>query len=151
MYTPESFKVSDLPTLHAEMERSNFATMISPEPEGGLQVTHLPLLLKSDHGRLGTLAGHVAKANPHWKLFGTRRETLAIFHGPHAYVSPRWYRTEVAVPTWNYVAVHAFGTPRIVQDPQVLNVTCGNLSAITREQGRILGVPTGSPRKLLNP
>ena len=118
MYNPESFKVSDLPTLHANMERWNFATLITPEPEGELQVTHLPLLLKRDSGRLGTLAGHVAKANPHWKAFSPCRESLAIFHGPHAYVSPSWYHNEVAVPTWNYVAVHAFGTPCILEDAE---------------------------------
>ena len=118
MYTPENFKVSDLPTLHGDMERWNFATLITPQPEGGLQVTHLPLLLKHDGGRLGTLAGHVAKANPHWKAFGAGRGSLAIFHGPHAYVSPRWYQTEVAVPTWNYVAVHAHGNPCILQDAE---------------------------------
>lgn len=116
MYIPESFRVSDLKTLHADIERWNFATLITPEAEGQLQVTHLPLLLKRDGGRQGTLAGHVARANPHWKAFSTCRETMAIFHGPHAYISPRWYLTEVAVPTWNYVAVHAFGTPRILQD-----------------------------------
>ena len=115
MYTPESFKVSDLQTMHADMERWNFATLITPDTEGELQVTHLPLLLKRDAGQFGVLAGHMAKANGHWRAFNTSRESLAIFHGPHAYISPRWYSTEEAVPTWNYVVVHAFGMPRILQ------------------------------------
>ncbi len=115
MYTPENFKVSDLQTMHADMERWNFATLITPDTEGDLQVTHLPLLLQRDAGRLGMLAGHMAKANAHWKAFSTPRESLAIFHGPHAYISPRWYGTDEAVPTWNYVVVHAFGMPRVVQ------------------------------------
>lgn len=115
MYTPENFKVSDLSTMQADMERWNFATLITPDAEGGLQVTHLPLLLKRDASRLGVLAGHMAKANAHWKSFGTSRESLAIFHGPHAYISPRWYGTDEAVPTWNYVVVHAFGMPRLLQ------------------------------------
>ena len=115
MYTPENFKVSDLQTLHADMERWNFATLITPDAEGGLQVTHLPLLLKRDAGGLGVLAGHMAKANAHWQAFNAGRESLAIFHGPHAYISPRWYRTDQAVPTWNYVVVHAYGMPRLVQ------------------------------------
>ena len=115
MYTPENFKVSDLQTMHADMEQWNFATLITPDTEGELQVTHLPLLLKRDTGRLGTLAGHMAKANAHWKAFKADRESLAIFHGPHAYISPRWYHTDQAVPTWNYVVVHAFGRPRPVQ------------------------------------
>lgn len=115
MYAPKNFKVSNLETLHADMERWNFATLITPDAEGGLQVTHLPLLLKRDAGRLGTLAGHMAKANPHWKTFNADRESLAIFHGPHAYISPRWYHTDQAVPTWNYVVVHAFGRPRLLE------------------------------------
>ena len=115
MYTPENFKVSDLQTMYADMERWNFATLITPDAEGELQVTHLPLLLKRDAGSLGVLAGHMAKANAHWQAFNTERESLAIFHGPHAYISPRWYRTDQAVPTWNYAVVHAFGRPRLVQ------------------------------------
>ena len=115
MYTPEKFRVSNLQTLHLDMERWNFATLITPDAGSGLRVTHLPLLLKRDAGGLGVLAGHMAKANAHWKTFNAARESLAIFHGPHAYISPRWYRTDQAVPTWNYVVVHAFGLPRLVQ------------------------------------
>ena len=118
MYTPENFKVSDLQTLHADMERWNFATLITPDVEDGLHVTHLPLLLKRDAGRLGMLAGHVAKANAHWQAFNADRESLAIFHGPHAYISPRWYSTDEAVPTWNYVVVHAFGMPRVLHEAE---------------------------------
>ena len=144
MYTPEGFKVSDLPTLHADMERWNFAALITPQSEGELQVTHLPLLLKRDSGRLGTLAGHVAKANPHWKAFGSGGESLAIFHGPHAYVSPRWYHTEVAVPTWNYVAVHACGTPRILGDAE--SMECHLLQLIGHHEGA--GPDSWQPDKL---
>ena len=115
MYTPELFKVSDLSTLHADMQRWNFATLITPDADEGPQVTHLPLLLDRDRGPFGVLAGHMARANPHWQGFGRSGESLAIFHGPHGYISPRWYVSEVAVPTWNYVAVHASGTPRLVE------------------------------------
>ena len=120
MYTPENFKVSDLQTMHTDMEQWNFATLITADTEGGLQVTHLPLLLKRDAGRLGMLAGHMAKANGHWKAFNESRDSLAIFHGPHAYISPRWYSTDVAVPTWNYVVVHAFGMPRAQQGTETM-------------------------------
>ena len=112
MYSPEQFKVSDLSTLHGDMQRWNFATLITPAAKGGPQVTHLPLLLDRDRGRFGVLAGHMARANPHWREFTSSHESLAIFHGPHAYISPRWYSTDVAVPTWNYAVVHAFGAPR---------------------------------------
>jgi transcriptional regulator len=115
MYNPESFNISDLQTMHADIEQWNFATLITPDEEGELHVTHLPLLLKRDVGQFGVLAGHMAKANSHWKAFNTSQESLAIFHGPHAYISPRWYSTDQAVPTWNYVVVHAFGMPRVLQ------------------------------------
>ena len=122
MYSPEQFRVSDLPTLHADMQRWNFATLITPDADGGPQVTHLPLLLHRDAGRLGVLAGHMATANSHWRAFSRSHESLAIFHGPHAYISPRWYSTDVAVPTWNYAVVHAFGAPRTVGATESLEV-----------------------------
>ncbi len=87
--------------------------MVSSGPDG-LFATHVPLLLKRDEGRFGTLYGHVARANPHVKLFGS--EALAVFSGPHAYVSPTWYSDRTAnVPTWNYVAVHCAGTPVVYE------------------------------------
>ena len=129
MYTPEQFKVSDLPTLQADMQRWNFATLITPDVDEGLQVSHLPLLLDRGRGRFGVLAGHMAKANPHWKAFSGSRESLAIFHGPHGYISPRWYVSETAVPTWNYVAVHAFGTPRLVEGSEGMKA---HLNALIR-------------------
>ena len=133
MYTPENFRVSDLPTLHADMERWNFATLVTPDAEGGAQVTHLPLLLDRDAGRLGVLAGHMAKANAHWRAFSRSQESLAIFHGPHAYISPRWYSTEVAVPTWNYVVVHAFGRPRLLEGSEGMEAHLRQL--IHRQEG----------------
>ena len=144
MYTPENFKVSDLQTLHLDMERWNFATLITPDAEGGLQVTHLPLLLKRIAGGLGVLAGHMAKANAHWKAFNADRESLAIFHGPHAYISPRWYHTDQAVPTWNYVVVHAFGLPRLVQG--IENMQAHLMQLIQLQEGT--GPESWNPEKL---
>ena len=129
MYTPEQFKVSDLPTLHADMQRWNFATLVTPDAKEGPQVTHVPLLLDSGRGRFGVLAGHMARGNPHWKAFGDSRESLAIFHGPHGYISPRWYVSEIAVPTWNYVAVHAFGETRLVEGTEGMKA---HLNALIR-------------------
>jgi transcriptional regulator len=75
--------------------------------------------LERDAGPHGTLVGHMARANPHWHdLDG--RPVLAVFSGPHAYVSPTWYESENVVPTWNYVAVHAYGTGRLVDDAEGL-------------------------------
>lgn len=109
MYTPAHFQIDDLGTLHAFIQRHSFATLVSPE--GGVpQATHLPFLLNPTQN---TLISHMARANPQWRHF-TSSEVLVIFTGPHAYISPAWYATQPAVPTWNYTAVHAYGIPRIV-------------------------------------
>lgn len=115
MYIPKSFSQTDLDILHAFMQKYNFATLVS-QVENELTATHLPLMLDSTRGEYGTLLGHMAKANSHWKsLF--QREVLVMFQGPHTYISPSWYDTHPSVPTWNYTVVHAQGTPQIVEDP----------------------------------
>ncbi len=116
MYIPASFSVDDTETLAAFVEADPFATLISTGevPE----VTHLPLLLDA---KAGELLGHVAKANPHARRLDGAR-TLASFHGPHAYVSPSWYGTSVAVPTWNYAVVHVSGTSELVSEAETKDV-----------------------------
>jgi transcriptional regulator len=83
-----------------------------------LVASHLPLLLDADVGPHGHLLGHMARANPQWR--GVRGEVMAVFSGPHAYVSPSWYGEAGTVPTWNYVAVHAYGTFNLVEDREGL-------------------------------
>lgn len=119
MYVPEHFRESDQPTLHAFMRAHSFATLVSTGVDGMI-ATHLPLLLDADRGPCGTLVGHLARANPHGALLAEGGEALAIFHGPHAYVSPQWYTTPMAVPTWNYAVVHAYGRPRLIEDEAAL-------------------------------
>ena len=81
--------------------------------------SHLPLLLDRAAGPHGALVGHMARANPQWRdLDG--QPVLAVFSGPHAYVSPSWYEAEGVVPTWNYVAVHATGTFRLTDTPDAV-------------------------------
>ena len=113
MYIPSTYKVSDSAELHSLMKKHSFATLIT-QGAGGIIATHLPLLLDADAGRHGTLFGHMAMANPQWR--DVTGEALAIFSGPHAYVSPTWYESPGTVPTWNYVAVHAYGAFELVQD-----------------------------------
>src|SRR5438105_15403048 len=96
------------------MRDQSFATLVS-QHDGAPVATHLPLLLRDDPPPWGTLVGHMARANPQWQGFAGGEEVLAIFQGPHAYVSPSWYETAPAVPTWNYVAVHAYGVPRLIE------------------------------------
>ena len=88
-------------------------TPASPEP----WISHVPLLLVAGCEPHGMLIGHVARANPHWR-HANGVESIAVFHGPHAYVSPSWYREPAqAVPTWNFIAVHAHGMLEIVESP----------------------------------
>lgn len=114
MYTPAHFQVNDRDTLNAFMRRHSFATIVSHDGQVP-QATHMPVLLNPTQGEHGFLLSHMARANPQWRHFGTS-EVLIIFTGPHAYISPAWYASQPAVPTWNYTAVHAYGIPRIVTD-----------------------------------
>jgi transcriptional regulator len=118
MYVPPHFAESDLGTLHAFVERHSFGLLVS-QRDGEPFVTHLPLLLDRAAGTHGALLGHVARANPQWRdLAG--QTVLAVFSGPHAYVSPTWYESENVVPTWNYTAVHAYGRAELVEDRDAL-------------------------------
>lgn len=112
MYVPASFAVDDLEELHSAIEKYSFATLFSAV-QGDLVATHLPLLLDRSKGPHGTLLGHVARAN-HQAEQAENQSVLAIFSGPHAYISPTWYEASPAVPTWNYVAVHAYGKLKVV-------------------------------------
>ena len=119
MYSPASFQVTDLPVLHDFMQQHSFATIVSAgEPD--LIASHLPLLLDEQAGALGHLFGHMARPNTHWQV-ADGQSVLAIFHGPHAYVSPTWCEARNVVPTWNYVAVHASGVLKTISDPAKLS------------------------------
>ncbi len=112
MYIPSHFRVDDEAKLAAFMRRYSFATFITHDGSAPF-ATHLPMLLRPEAGPHGTLLSHVARANPQWQHFASGREALAVFHGPHSYISPSWYQAEVAVPTWNYAVVHAYGVPKV--------------------------------------
>src|SRR5207237_1079539 len=94
------------------IERHGFGTLVTVI-DGAPFATHLPFLLDRERG---LLLGHVARANPHWRALGNGAESLAIFRGPHGYVSPSWYATGPAVPTWTFAAVHVYGVPRLLDD-----------------------------------
>ncbi len=119
MYVPPAFRIEDLPELHRHMRAVHLASLVT-STDAGLLATPLPLLLDAEDGPLGTLHGHVARANPQWQQ-AARGEAMVIFAGADAYVSPGWYATKQetgrVVPTWNYVAVHAYGTPEFYDDP----------------------------------
>jgi transcriptional regulator len=115
MYIPKAFHVSDCSVLDEFITHNSFATLVSTV-NGTLFATHLPLILDRTQSSLGVLLGHVARANPHWRAFDGQEEALAMFHGPHAYISPSSYTTSPAVPTWNYAVVHVYGVPHVVED-----------------------------------
>jgi len=127
MYIPKHFQITDTAWCHALMRAQSFAVMITADDEGVPFATHLPFLVDPARGPLGTLRGHVARANPHWRYLSAGRPTLVIFAGAHAYVSPSWYATHPSVPTWNYVAVHATGTGALVEDPEPVKTLLADL------------------------
>ena len=118
MYVPPAFLETDLPAIHATMRAAGLANLVTATA-GGLVCTPLPLLLDEGEGEMGTLYGHVARANPQWREAPVA-EALAVFMGPDAYVTPSWYESKgrdgKVVPTWNYVAVHAYGPVEFFED-----------------------------------
>lgn len=114
MYVPPHFAVADIAKLHDFIERHSFATLVTRHAGGSVVAGHIPLLLVRDGTPFGRLEGHLAKPNEQWR--DVAGEVLAIFTGPHAYVSPRWYDAEGVVPTWNYTAVHASGPLEVIAD-----------------------------------
>jgi transcriptional regulator len=131
MYIPTAFEEKDRGRLHDFIEAHSFGLLVSTHG-GEPFATHLPFLLERAAGPHGTLVGHMARANPHWRdLDG--QPVLAVFSGPHAYVSPTWYESENVVPTWNYVAVHAYGTCHLVDDAEALaGILAGTVATYER-------------------
>ncbi len=120
MYVPDHFRVDDLAALHAAMHEIAAATIVSQAPEG-LFATHVPIELCREAGQYGSIRCHFARANPHAKAIGDGQELLVIFQGPQGYISPSWYPSKQTnagkvVPTWNYLAIHAYGTARTFND-----------------------------------
>jgi transcriptional regulator len=128
MYIPATFAEADLTKLHDFIEQHSFGLLVS-QVDGQPFATHLPFLLDRTTGPHGTLICHVARANPQWRE-ASGQSALAIFSGPHVYLSPTWYEAEQAVPTWNYAAVHAYGRLQVIEDE-------GALLSIVQEMVRL--------------
>lgn len=148
MYIPPSFHEQELPSLRAVLRAYPFGMLVS-SLDGLPFATHLPMMLQT-RGDRDVLIGHVAKANAHVQAFDGETESMAVFTGPHAYVSPRWMAAP-AVPTWNYVAVHAYGTPSRIDDPDRARAGLAALSEV-HEQGRwsIGDLPADYTARMLN-
>ncbi len=118
MYRPRHFDIDDPKVLNDFMREQSFALLVTSL--GGVPyASHIPLLL-DDGGEHGRLQGHLAKANGQWQGFDGKTEALVVFWGPHAYISPNWYEAKKNVPTWNYVTVHAYGKPVVIDDPEAV-------------------------------
>ncbi len=134
MYLPRHFAEADPAALHGLMGRYGFALLVTVV-DGEPFASHLPLLHQAEGGEFGVLLGHMSRPNPQWRGFADGAPALAVFQGPHAYVSPSWYASGEAVPTWNYTTVHAYGRPRVVDDHGAALAILERLVAI-HEEGR---------------
>lgn len=114
MYIPEHFKIEDDEIIYDFIEKYSFATLFS-QHNGEPYATHLPLILNKDEN---ALYGHFARPNEQWKDV-ENQQVLVVFQGPHCYISPSWYETTKAVPTWNYVSIHLYGKMEFVGDRKV--------------------------------
>ena len=132
MYVPPQFREERPEMLARAMRGIGFATLVTAAP-GGLEISHVPMILKDDEGDGWSLETHVARGNAHWKAVDTSNESVAVFQGAQAYISPSWYVTKrehgKVVPTWNYIAVHARGRLEAIEDPVWLHA---HLTGLTR-------------------
>ncbi|WP_296260690.1 MULTISPECIES: FMN-binding negative transcriptional regulator [unclassified Pseudomonas] len=156
MYIPSYAKDEDLARLHRQMEGTRLATLVTLG-EMGLQASHVPLLLDAAQGANGTLFGHLARANPQWKTLASG-EALVIFQGPDAYISPSFYAAKAehgkVVPTWNYLAVHAYGRAQVFTDParllQIVSDLTHKHEATRAEPWAVSDAPVDYVEKMLN-
>lgn len=152
MYTPPAFKEEDPRFLHVIISEARLATIVTATGDG-LLATPLPLFLDPAEGPRGTLYGHLAKANSQW-LVPPIGEALALFSGPDAYITPSWYATKQdtgkVVPTWNYVAVHAYGPIEFFADENRLHQVVSRLTAIHESDRKQPWAVTDAPASYIH-
>jgi transcriptional regulator len=128
MYIPEHFKETNSERISALIESNSFGMLVTA-PDGVPFVSHLPFIFDYGAGSKGKLFCHTARANPQWQHFSSCGEVLAVFQGPHAYVSPSWYSSP-GVPTWNYAVVHLRGKPRLIESESLLEALVERLTHV---------------------
>jgi transcriptional regulator len=138
MYLPKDFKEERVPVMHEAMRQARLGTLITLGSDG-MEASHIPMLVDPEPAPFGTLKGHIARANPQWRRVTAGAQALAIFLGPDAYITPAWYETKrqsgKVVPTWNYVAIHAYGPLTFYEDADRLLALVTELTE-THEAGR---------------
>jgi transcriptional regulator len=122
IYLPQTFAEHDLGVVHDLIEAHSFGMLIASAEGGVPMIAHLPFLLDRSRGPRGTLLAHVARANPLRLALDAGAPVVAVFRGPHGYVSPNWYASRDEVPTWNYAVVHAHGVARPLDDDELLDL-----------------------------
>lgn len=117
MYIPPKYKITDIEEVRNFIQNNSFGILINML-EGKPWATHIPLELETNAASEDILIGHISKGNPQWKAFIENPQVMAIFSAPHAYISSSWYDHE-NVPTWNYIAVHVYGTLRVIEGDEL--------------------------------
>ena len=117
MFIPAYYRNNDLTEIKSFIRKNSFATLITGGSDT-LEASHIPIELIEQNNEEAFLQGHISRANPQWKSFSEKRDVLAIFQGPHTYVSSSWYN-HVNVPTWNYMAVHVYGKIKIIEGDEL--------------------------------
>ncbi len=134
LYTPPAFKIDDRNILHDHIEKTGLALLVTTGVSGVPLASHVPLILDREVGDYGTLVGHLARANMQTTQSNLDHQALVVFQGPEAYISPNWYATKQehgrVVPTWNYAVVHARGTLKFFDDPQMLRSVVDRLTSL---------------------
>jgi len=153
MYQPPHFREDRLAVQHALIRAQSLGLLITAGP-GGLQANHLPFLIDAGGAERGTLRAHLARANPQWHELAAVDECLVVFQGPQHYISPSLYPTKhehgKVVPTWNYITVHAWGQPKVIDDAAWLRsmISRCTKNALARPHGLFRTRPSlSSPRR----
>lgn len=140
MYQPPHFREDRLDVMHGLM-RAHPLAMLVTSGEGGLMANLVPFLVDSGSGERGMLRAHLAKANDQLAALRAGSEAMVLFQGPNAYVTPSWYASKAenhkVVPTWNYATVHAWGTPRVIDDPDWLRRQVGELTDASERERQV--------------
>ncbi|TCT07005.1 FMN-binding negative transcriptional regulator [Paralcaligenes ureilyticus] len=139
MYLPPVFREDQIGLLHDLIRTHPLATLVTAGP-GGLMANLIPFLFYPDEGEHGTLRAHLSRGNPQWKELAQADECMVVFQGANGYITPSWYQTKKetgkVVPTWNFVTVHAWGTPCMQEDPAWLSSHLHDLT-YSQEHARV--------------
>ncbi len=146
MYIPPHYNNDDIEEIKSFLRNNSFGILINivdDKPWG----THIPLELETDGQGKDILVGHIAKANPQWQNFTDKSEVLCIFNGPHAYVSSSWYKEE-EVPTWNYIAVHVYGSLKVLTEEETMESMHRLVDKYEKDSKQPISLKNLSPKTL---